>query len=289
MTAGRGTIYTKLATGMLPAEIAAGQGFFYVDTSNIAVGPSVGIVSIDNSTPPVVETASSAGLIANSSIVRIYNTAGALQFGGMEFTVGAIADATHFELAFAPTIIAAAGPGTYRIVAATPFTYWYPSLRYISGITRSTGSGDANAQIGLTVVTMSVTHPYTVGQKVRLKIPTVTAVAFGTTELNNVEATIVAIGDADLNGFTNTITLDVDSSAMTAFAYPLTADPAFTPAQVIPIGEQTSVALNLGQNILGDSTENRAKIGLLLKGGATGPAGVDADVVDWQAYKSFNR
>ena len=288
MTPGRGTIYTKLATGMLPAQIAAGSGFFYIDTSNIAVGASVALTAIDNGTPPVVSTANTAGLIADSSIVRIYNTAGVLQFGGMEFTVGAIVANTSFELAFGPTIVAGTN-GTFRIVAATPFVYWYPQIRYITGITRPQDQQVPNTIPGVTIVTMSVTHTYTIGQKVRLKIPTVTALAFGTTELNNVEATIIDINDVDSNGFTNTITLDIDSSLMSAFAYPLTTDPAFTPAQVIPIGEQTSKALLLGQNILGDSTENRAQIGMLLKGGATGPAGVEDDIIDWQAFKSFNR
>jgi hypothetical protein len=137
-------------------------------------------------------------------------------------------------------------------------------------------------------VTLSVTHGYTVGQQISFVIPTVTALAFGMTELDGTEATIVAIGQADVNGFTNTITVDVDTTGFTAFAFPLTTDPGFTPAQVIPVGENTATALNYGQNILADATVNTGNIGIQLMAGAASPAGSQGDVIYWVAGKSVN-
>ena len=283
MADGRGTIYTKTAvTGALAvSQIAAGAGFYLINTTINVPGASRVVTSINGANPPVVTAANTTGLVDGSTIVRIFNVAGGLQLGGIDFTVGVVNAGADFELKYMAPIVAAAGPGTYRIIPFNP--YFYPSTRYITKIISN--PLDATE----TIVTLSVTHSYTVGQVVRLKIPRVTALAFGMTELNDVQATIVAIGDPDADATTNTITIDVDSSGFTAFAWPLTADPLFTPAQVIPMGENTAKALSLGANILGDATENQAQFGMLLKAGTLSPAGAVDNVISWQAFKSFNQ
>ena len=110
------------------------------------------------------------------------------------------------------------------------------------------------------------------------------------TQLDGVEATILAIGTADVDGATNTITINVDTTAMGAFAWPLTTDGVFTPAQVIPVGENTAAALAAvpQANILGDAEQNTATMGMLLKSGANSPAGIAAQTIYWVAGKSFN-
>lgn len=287
MPQGLGTIYTKTAiTGALAvAQIAANSGFYLQDQTVNVPGPGVAITGITGANPPLVLTASTAGLIDGSSIVRIFRTVGALQLQGLDFTVGAIVPNTSFALAFAAAIAAAnPGAGIYRIIPFNP--YFYPSYRYITKISQAVNA----------IVTLSVTHDYTIGQVVRLQIPMVTALAFGMTELNGVQATIINIGQPDADGITNTITIDVDTTGFTAFAYPLTADPIHSPAMVIPMGENTAdallnpvfPALN-GQNILGDATVNTAQLGMLLQAGTGSPAGVAGNVVSWVAGKSFNQ
>ena len=168
------------------------------------------------------------------------------------------------------------GAGTFRRIPYNP--YFYPSTRYITDISQATEA----------IVTMSVTHNYTVGQEVRFIIPTVTASAFGMTELNGLQATIIDINETDTNGYTNTITIDIDTTGFSAFAFPLTTDPGFTPAQVVPIGENTAEALMQGTDILGDSTLNTGKFGLQLMAGTGSPAGSNGDVIYWVAGKSFS-
>jgi hypothetical protein len=80
----------------------------------------------------------------------------------------------------------------------------------------------------------------------------------------------------------------VDTTGFTAFAFPLTTAPGFTPAQVVPIGENTATALLLGADILGDATRNTAFFGIQLRAGTASPAGVDGDVIYWVAGKSFS-
>jgi hypothetical protein len=277
MPQGRGTIYTKTATtnALAVAQIAANSGFYLVDSTINIPGPSLALTGITSGNPPVVNTANTASL-NNGDVVRIFSTVGAKQLGGLDFTIDNISAGVSFELAYmAPIASANPGAGTFRRIPFDP--YFYPSTRYITKISQATQA----------IITMSVNDDFTVGQSVRLIIPTVTAAAFGMTELDGVEATIVAVGEADVDGVTNTITIDVDTSGFTAFAFPLTTAPGFTPAQVVPIGENTATALMKGANILGDSTRNDGFFGIQLQAGANSPAGVTNDVIYWVAGKSF--
>ncbi len=278
MTQGRGLIYTKTAvTGALAvAQIAANAGFYLIDTTVNLPGPSLALTGITAGNPPVVNTANTTSLNEND-VVRIFSTVGAKQLGGLDFTIQNIIPTTSFELAFMAQIASAnPGAGTFRRIPYNP--YFYPSTRYITKISQATQA----------IVTLSVTQDYTVGQSIRFIIPTVTALAFGMTELDGVEATIVAIDQADADGVTNTITVDVDTTGFTAFAFPLTTAPGFTPAQVVPIGEDTAKALALGTDILGDATLNTAFFGIQLQAGTGSPAGVNGDVIYWVAGKSFS-
>jgi len=203
MADGRGTIYTKLNAdnSLTVGQIAANSGFYFINTTVNTPGPLLALTNIDNGVPPAgpkvtVAAGLTAGLIDGSSIVRIFNTAGGLQLGGIDFTVGPV-DNTSFILKYMRQIAAAAGPGTWRVIPYNP--YFYPSTRIITKIIANP------LDTTQAIITLSVTHDYTVGQKVRLKIPRVTALAFGMIELNDVEATIVAIDVADADGLTNTI------------------------------------------------------------------------------------
>ena len=278
MTQGLGTQYTKTAAtnALAISQIAANSGFYFVNSSVNMPGPSLALTGITSDNPPVVNTVNTSSLI-NGGIVRIFNTVGAQQLGGLDFTIGAISAGVSFELVYMQPIASAnPGAGTFRVIPYNP--YFYPPIRYITNISNATQA----------IVTLSVTHAFTVGQSVRFVIPTVTALAFGMTQLNGLEGAIVAINQADVNGFTNTITVNIDTTGFSAFAFPLTTAPGLSPAQVIPVGEWTAVALNAGANILGDATVNTAYFGLLLQAGVNSPAGSNADVIYWVAGKSFS-
>ena len=278
MTQGQGTIYTKTSStnALQVGQIAAGAGFYLVNSTVNIPGPSLSLTGITNATPPVVNTANTAS-VNPGSIVRIFSTVGAQQLGGLDFTVGTVSSGTSFTLAYMQPIASAnPGAGTFRVIPYNP--YFYPPIRYITNISQATQA----------IVTLSVTHQFTVGQEVRFIIPTVSSTAFGMTQLNGLQGSIVAINQPDVNSFTNTITVDIDTTGFSPFAFPLTTDPGFTPAQVVPIGENTATALNLNQNILGDSTTNTGYFGLQLMAGANSPAGVSTNVIYWVAGKSFS-
>jgi hypothetical protein len=278
MTQGRGTIYTKTAVtnALAIAQIASNAGFYLVDSSVNLPGPSLTLSGITNGNPPVVNTANTSSL-SNGDVVRIFSTVGALQLGGLDFTIGALSAGVSFTLAYMSAIAGAnPGAGTFRRIPYNPL--FYPRNRYITKISQATQA----------IVTLSVTHGFTLGQAVRFVVPTVTAAAYGMTELDGLQGTIVAIGQADADAVTNTITVDIDTSGFTAFAFPLTTAPGFTPAQIVPIGENTAEALALGADILGDATVNTGYFGIQLTAGTGSPAGVANDVIYWVAGKSFN-
>jgi hypothetical protein len=279
MTQGRGTLHVKTAAtnALQVGQIAANAGFFLIDSSVTAPGASVALTGITNGNPPVVNTANTGGLV-NGDIVRIFNTVGAVQLGGIDFTIGTVIANTSFELAnMAQIVNANPGAGTYRRIPFDPI--FYPRRRFITKI----------SQAAQAIVTLSVTHGYTVGQEIRFIVPVVTAARFGMSELNGLVGTIVAVGAADADGVTNTVTVNIDTTGFTAFAFPLTADPGFTPAQIVPVGENTAQALSSGVDLLGDAVFNTAFIGMRLINGTSSPAGVANDVIDWVAGKSWNR
>ena len=277
MAQGRGMFYKKLgaqALDPLTAEqIAVAEGFYLLDTSvqTTSVGPAV-ITNISNATPPRV-TSASHGLITGD-IVRMVNTAGALQLGAIDFRVTRV-DANNFDLSWMSAIATAAAPG------ATAFFYklsneaiYEPKQRVITAVTQAASA----------VVTFAAPHDFTVGQEVRFKVPTVTAgVAYGMVELNNLQGTVSAISVAN-----NTITVDIDTTGFTAFAFPLTANVPFTPAQVVPVGEDTAAANLAGSDVLGDAVFNNAILGMRLQAGLDSPAGQEGDVIYWIAGKSFS-
>lgn len=277
MAAGTGIEYLKsnaAAAANLTQALTTG-GFTLVDSSIQTPGAlnngSTGFSALSNATPPVATVGSTAGMSAGD-IVRVFNVANGQQIGGMDFTVGYNTfSGTTFSLDYMTTLGAGVGgTGSFRVIPFDPI--FYPRRRYITSVT--TGS--------TTIVKMSVTHGYKVGQLVRFVVPNV----FGMTQLDGLTGSITAINTTTTSG--NTITVNIDSSAFTAFAFPASTLVPISFAEVIPVGEDTATALAAGVDILTDATLNTAFIGMKLAAGANSPAGATGNVVYWLAGKSFS-
>lgn len=303
MTQGRGVVYKKTQTtnALTVGQIAANAGFTLIDSSVNIPSAAVEYTTITGAggafSSPKVNTSSTSNLPVTAvvgannpaGVVRLSNSLGALQIGGIDFTVANVVVDTSFDLIYMDSIDNAT-TGKYRIIPFDPL--FYPANRTITKIVVATfgtaKTGNPVMTSSQALVTLSVTHGYTVGQEIRFIIPTVTSTAFGMTELNGVQATIIAVGDTDADGATNTIRVDVDVSSFTAFAYPLTTDRRSTFPQIVPVGENTAQALSSNVNILGDSEVNTGYRGVLLAGGLSSPAGSAGDVIYWVAGKSFS-
>lgn len=223
------------ATLQIPSMVTT-LGISVLDTSDQTPGPLVATgTAINRANPAVVSDASTTTLTANSTVVRMFNTTGMLQIAGMDFTVGAVNAGVDFALRYLDNsgFAADATNADWRIIPFDP--QFYPRRRFITGITAANPC----------VVTMSVAHDFTVGERVRIFNPDAN---FGMGQIDGLIGNITAI----TTGATNTITLgNIDSSAFTAFAFPTSAIAAggITFPQVIPVGETGNVLTGATNNV----------------------------------------
>lgn len=249
-----------VTTNVLSSNAVTTQGFTFLDSYDDAPGAQLSFSAITNALPPVVSSAATTGL-TNLDIVRIYNSTTAKQINGYDFTINNLVANTSFELIFMDSPGSVGGTGNYRRI---PFDLnWYPRRRLITKVASSGTS---------TVVTLSVTHTYVVGEKVQFKVPS----QYGMTQLNNLVGEITAVNTGTTNA-DNTITVNIDSSAFTAFAFPSSATAALgaTPAQVVPYGEVAT--------ILTAASENAGFRGVHIGANVVGP---NSATMDWWAFKA---
>lgn len=228
-------------------------GFTYVESEPLP-GTAFTITGITNATPAVVTTSAPHGY-SNGDRVRIYGTTGALQYSSMDFTISSVG-ATTFTLLGLNTPGSAATGGSVRKIA--PLAAVEPEALFVTAITQATSA----------VVTLSVAHNYQVGQLIYFSVPP----DFGMTQINGLTGKITAIG-------TYTITVDINSSGFTAFAFPTSASSPVAFAMAGPGGQRnkynvTEVPFHTGQFYPY----------MLLAAGAQSPAGSTSDVIEWFAF-----
>ena len=234
------------------ADAAGGNGFTAIDQSILSNGALVATgTAISQANGAVVSDANNPNI---GDIVRLYNTTGMLQVAGMDFEVTAISAGVSYTLGYLDSsgFAAAATNVDYRIVPQARYT---ERRRWITKITAANPA----------VVTTSISHGYSVGDKVVIHVPDAN---FGMTQIDGLTATITAVTAA-------TFTTDIDASGFTAFAFPTSAIAAtgITFAHVTPEGE---VATSLAS-----ATENASIFGLEL---GTSVVGANTNIMDWWAY-----
>jgi hypothetical protein len=241
-------------------------GFTFIGDSGLQTPEAaLAVTSATNASPPVLTMTSSTGNILAGDILRYYNASGQFNIAGMDFTAGTVVANTSIALAY---MGAPGGAGTGGSVHRIPFdARYYPRNRYITAITKASSA----------VITLSVTHGYTVGQAIRVVVPA----AFGMTEINGLIGNITAIDTS-----TNTITVNIDSTSFTTFAFPASATPySKSFAEVTPVGE---AAINSSSqpygNLLDDATRNASFRGVQI--GAT--VQTTGKVYQWIALKGLS-
>ncbi len=257
---GQATTISEANTGVMSATLVAagGAGFRAVDQSTLTDGPFVAVgTAITAATPAVVSDASAVGVApVVGDIVRMYNTTGMLQIAGLEFEVTATTPGASYTLGYLPAaaFLAAATNADFRIVQQARFT---ERRRWITLI----------SQAAAAVVTTSIAHGYSVGDRVTINLPDA---LFGMTQINGLTANITAVT-------ASTFTTDIASAAFDAFVFPTSAQAAagISHANVVPFGE---IATSLAS-----PTDNVSLFGLNL---GTAVVGSNTDVMDWEAYSS---
>ena len=223
---------------------------------------------------------STATLYVGATILMTQNSVNK-QLGGMQFTVATIPNSTTFTIANPSWLSAGSftsGAETFyvQLIAVPPL--YYPNYTQIVAISQANSA----------VVTTSVNSNLSIGQQVRLYVPK----AFGMTSANFTTAIVSAISgnQVTLGGI-----LSLNSSAFTAFTWPIATGVPYSPAVMVPIGSGPTPTVNYpyvnyNYDVLDDATDNQAFQGFVVGSGILNTAsstvwGVTAgDVIAWTAW-----
>jgi hypothetical protein len=188
-------------------------------------GPQEAGSGISKATPAVM-TLTNSGLYNTGDIVLIEATTGALQFSGIPWMLTQDNGTTTYYLGtssnkFSSNGFAAAATNVVVQKLLSPLSF----TPYVSFI--------VNMTLGATTtVTTSIPHGLSVGDTVRLVIPS----PWGPTQISGQQGQVTAVSDITV------FTVNINSSAATAFAFPTTAQAGAGVSwpQVIPFGDQAS-------------------------------------------------
>lgn len=199
-------------------------GFTFFDAGTYQYGPTFTISGI-NQTTGVVTTTAPHGYVVGDTVL-LTGTTGMLQVAGWLFTVTAVGSNVTFTVNIGGLVAAAATAGSVKKLLYADL--YIPFNCPVVSVT----------QANPCVVTTSVNHSFVVGQEVFFVIPP----QYGMTQLDSLtyatangtpqRAYVTAVG-------ARTITLNLNSTAFTAFALPTSAVAALgvSQAQVMAIGD----------------------------------------------------
>lgn len=218
----------------------ATNGITYFDPSFGMLGAPVAIQGITAASPAVV-TAANHNLQSGDQIV-ISQSTGMLQISGMTFSVVRI-DANTFSLPGLPAagFAAPATGGSFRKVLYPGL--WQPQSCQITAISQAPAA----------VITTSILHDYLPGQMIYLQV----SPQFGMSQASQKIATILSVTDY-------TMTVDLDSTSFSPFAFPASNLGPFDFPNLSSYGVRGSLVLN--------PYDNLAESGILLGSAVCGVA-----------------
>jgi len=272
-----GALETKKtnSTDALNLVTVTSGGFTYVPTAPIVEAQAANaITAITAASPAVV---SQTNTYSDGDIIRLYGTTGMLQIAGMDFQISSTSGSAYTLIGLrAAGFAAAATAGNTRRISR--FSAMLPETLYVTEITKAT-SAVVRTSIDPTLV-------YVVGMKVHFSVP----YSFGMTQMNGLTGKITALSSANY-----TMTVDIDSSAFTTFAFPASsASPtAQLFATIAPAGASTQYTPSTSVQTGYDFTTQPFRTAQLtpymyLAAGAQSPAGSTSDVIVWQSWKKEN-
>lgn len=227
------------ATPVLTTLNLASGGLSFIDAGTYQYGPTIALATtfVTQDTAAVVTTASAHGLVTGDAVL-LYGTTAMLQIAGQVYTA-TVLSTTTFSIPVNSSGFASAATAGFMKKVLYPDLY----IPYGVGITAITTGAT-------TTITTAQNHGFVVGQEVFFVIPRVSASAWGTVQLDTAaynqanvipqQAYVTAVPAL------NQITVNVNSTGYSAFAFPTSAQAALgmTFPQVLGIGDQNSGATN---------------------------------------------
>ena len=255
------------------ARVITADGVTTYDTANPPTFAGLATTSITAADPAVV-TMAETGTISVGDVVRLTGTTGMLQVAGYDAQVEAVTNDTSITLMLnAAAFAAAATAGT--VTKFIP-NRMYPRWRFINSISQATEA----------VVTFTVNSDFTPGEIVSFRVSS----DFGMDEINNVPARVLSVTNSST---ASSITIDLDTSGFTAFAFPTSAvaNAGVSPAVCVPSGagvvpdsSNTSIPQQPPGTNLRAAFDNR-NTRVINLGASLFTDGNTGDVWQWQAFK----
>lgn len=214
------TVDQAVTTGIMSTEAVTTGGFTFIDTASPPTYAALATSGTDVDKTTYVVGMSNTGSIAVGDYVRLYGTTAMLQIAGYSFQVTAVTTNTSITLGYmASGGEVQAADATAGFVQKYIPNRMYPRWSYICDITAATQA----------VVSFTAKNDYTVGEILSFRVSS----AFGMEQMNNVQARVLSVTNSTT---VSSVTLDLDSSGFTAFAFPTSAIAAagVSPAVAVP-------------------------------------------------------
>lgn len=239
---GQGTAVIQAfnATPVLTTDTITANGFStFAAGQMLQYGAQIGISGITKANPAVVTTTAAHGLASGDVVIftGLYQSAttGMPQISNIPFTV-TVTGATTFTIPWNTnqsnyTALSGSPTGAFMKKVLYPYLY-QPGTVFISAITTGT----------TTTIDTTDAHNFVVGQEVAFRIPSL----WGMTQLNSLPNTLVP--GSPVYGYViavtdyNTVVVNVDSSAYTAFNSNQTVAsvPGLSFPQIVAVGDVNS-------------------------------------------------
>ena len=232
-----GTAYIQAATGAVGAlgNVLTSGGFTFFSAGSYSFGAVQAMASTFVTQAAAANITVTGHGYSTGDTVWVYGTTGMLQIAGVPYVITKV-DANNFTIPVNSSGFAAAATAGFVKKFNFPDLY-IPETCVITNIT----------QANPCVITTNVNHNFVVGQEVGFVVPS----AWGMTQLDSYQTLQANNGipqQAYVTAVTaNTLTVNINSTGYTAFAYPTSATAALglTFPQVYPIGDQnTGYSLN---------------------------------------------
>jgi hypothetical protein len=260
----------------------ASNGFNYVTSVPVVEPQNASAITAITAANPAVVTQTNT--YNNGDILQFYGTTGMLNISGFRAQISSVSGSGYTLLGLPATasngFAAAATAGFTRRISSN--LQVDPEFLYITNISQATSA----------VVSTSVDPSlyYVVGMKIYFSVP----LSFGMIQMSGMTGTITAVNAVAASGNTGAynLTVNIDSSAFTAFAFPLSSlsPVAQLFAVLAPAGAQTSffpsTGIQWGYDFVHQPFHTSQVVPyMLISGGAASPGGALGDIINWMAYK----
>lgn len=276
------------STPQLPAMTSyfiSSSGISTYDTAQPPTFAALANTTISGIAGTFIVTMANTGSISVGDTVLLYNEAGEQQISGYRFQVTAVSVNSNITLGYMAssgmTFAADASSGFVKKVIPNRM---YPRKRFIANITKATQA----------VIFFTEKNDFTPGEIVGIRVPFISSSEPTMIEANNLDVRVLSVTNSTT---VSSITVDLDTTGFTTFAFALSATAAagVSPSMVVPSssgvvpfnGSATIPQQPPGTNLL-DSFDNRNVQVIHLGPGLFNVSSHASDAEDvwlWQAFK----